>query len=207
MYLDRMARKNIEGDSHGKKRKISHNRIWDGSTDWIQPRCYYPSLRKQEGRDQNVKECVFATAYKNRPKVKGEINSGETMVITAGYMTVKQKVNMLKSAGAKLQLYRNSQFDANADVKPEDLEKNEMRGLDVLEGMQKTQQVQQYLENRKKEINRLRQEAAERLVKQEENIKAKAIEAEKISDLRAQLQSNIDNKNARKRAIDEAEKK
>jgi hypothetical protein len=136
---------------------------------------------------------TFITAYTNRPKkFKGEINSGVKEVVTAGHMTVQQKVNQLKMAGAKLELYRNEQFDGDSNVKASDIMKNELRGLELLDGMQKTKQVEQFLINRKKTIETQIKNETLRIENEEKNLEKRALEADKIAEIRAKNQKKKD---------------
>ena len=112
----------------------------------------------------------FPTAYTNRPKeLIGEINNGEKMVITAGYMTVKQRVNQMKIAGGRIEAFRASQFDADAGVDPNEILRNEMRGLDLLDGMQKTKQIENFIERKREEIKTRTKREEDRAAAEAEN--------------------------------------
>lgn len=52
----------------------------------------------------------FNTHY-NRKRSKGEINSGEIIVETAGYISAKQRIENLINAGQRLVESRASQYD------------------------------------------------------------------------------------------------
>lgn len=51
----------------------------------------------------------FHTNY-DRPVVKGEVNSGEILVETAGYIPLRVQVQMMQESGRALDAYRKSSF-------------------------------------------------------------------------------------------------
>lgn len=53
----------------------------------------------------------FRTNYSNRPKYAGEENSGELITETAGFVSMKDRVENLMLAGQRLLTAREEQFD------------------------------------------------------------------------------------------------
>lgn len=55
---------------------------------------------------------IFTTPYQeNRFKTPPEVNSGETLVETVGYMSAQKRIESMILAGQRLVDYRKSQFD------------------------------------------------------------------------------------------------
>lgn len=52
----------------------------------------------------------FMTKYE-RPDIKGEFNSGESLVETAGYIPAERQIMQLIDAGKRLDSYNKSQYD------------------------------------------------------------------------------------------------
>ena len=59
--------------------------------------------------------------YAKRHVYRGEINSGEKLVETAGYISPKQRIENMFLAGERLREYRENMYDADPSVDEDDL--------------------------------------------------------------------------------------
>lgn len=71
-------------------------------------------------------------SFTNRPKSTPEINSGEILVETAGYVPAKRRIEDMINAGTRLVNARREQFDTLDDSEP-DIDPTRSKHFDLAE--------------------------------------------------------------------------
>lgn len=96
------------------------------------------------------KEYEFYNQYSNRPKYNGLKIRYEKVVDTLGFIPHKEKINNYINAGINLTRARIEQYDADSNVKPEDIAKNPFRdiGMDFADAHRQKQKLVAQIEAR-----------------------------------------------------------
>lgn len=112
----------------------------------------------------------FETHYSRTP-APPEINTGEKLVETAGYMTAQQRIEAIMNAGKRLESWRKEQFDFDDKIDENFYDPTRSKNYDLADAFQDGLSVHAKL--------KLMQGGADKLAKSSQTAQEASGEAEK----------------------------